>query len=262
MDIFGRSPWIIFLVTTGVIVLAIEIGYRLGTMIRKRSEDEKESTVSAITGSVLALLAFILAFTFGIVANRFDARKDLVRQQAITISTSYARTDFLPQPDRDNAQALFRTYMDVLLDTAKPGIKDQRGALVAQLNDIVDQLWDGGVTFAQTDTHSEVAGLYVDSLNSVGDIQALRVAIALQAKIPDGIWAALFALMGMAMIAIGYQTANAKSRRTWMMLVLAFSFSTVITLIAVLDNPESGYFIVSQQPLIDVQTSMQKDVAP
>ena len=61
------------------------------------------------------------------------------------------------------------------------------------------------------------------------------------------------------MAAVGYQTAIAKSRRSWILVVLALSFSTVVTLIAVLDNPESGYLRVSQQPLVDVQTSMQSD---
>jgi hypothetical protein len=262
MGITGSPPWLVFVGTTGLIVVAIESGYRLGSAVRRRYEGEKESPVSAITGSVLALLAFLLAFTFGIVSNRFDARKELVREQAITISTAYARTDFLPQPDRDNAKALFRTYMDALLETAEPGNGDRRAALIAQLSDIVEQLWDMGVAHAQRDTHSEVAALYIDALNSVGDVQALRVAVALQAKIPSGIWAALFALMSLAMVAVGYQAAIAKSRRTWLMLLLALSFSAVVTLIAVLDDPESGYLPVSQQPLIDVQTSMQSDPTP
>jgi hypothetical protein len=262
VDISDIPLWLTYVGTTGLIVLAIEIGYRLGTAVRRKSEGEKESPVSAITGSVLALLAFLLAFTFGIVSNRYDARKALVREQAITISTAYARTDFLPQPEGDNARTLFRAYMDVLLDSAEPGDSDRRSALIGQLSAIVDQLWDMGVAHAQSDTHSEVAALYVDSLNSVGDVQALRVAVALQAKIPTGIWLALFALMILAMLAVGYQAAIATSRRTWLMVLLALSFSAVITLIAVLDNPESGYLTVSQQPLIDVQTAMQADVVP
>jgi hypothetical protein len=204
----------------------------------------------------------MLAFTFGIVSDRYDARKALVREQAITISTAYARTDFLPQPERDDAQALFRTYMDVLLAAAEPANSDRLPSLIAELSEIIEQLWDMGVENARLDPHSEVAALYIDSLNSVGDVQALRVAIAVQARIPTGIWVALFALMLLAMVAVGYQMAIAKSRRTWVLVLLALSFSTVITLIAVLDTPASGYLPVSQQPLIDVQTSMQADPAP
>jgi hypothetical protein len=40
------------------------------------------------------------------------------------------------------------------------------------------------------------------------------------------------------------------------MLMLALSFSLVITLIAALDRPQSGYVPVSQQPLQDVRALM------
>jgi hypothetical protein len=253
--------WVVFLGTVLLIMLAIEVGYRVGMAVQRRSE-EKESPVSAITGTVLALLAFMLAFTFGIVSDRYDARKALVREQAITISTAYARTDFLPQPDRDEAQALFRTYMDTLLAAADTDNSDRLPELIDQLNAINAQLWDMGAEHAGLAPESEVLALYVDSLNSVGDVQALREAVAVQARLPNGIWAALIALVILAMAAVGYQTATAKSRRSWVLLLLALSFSIVITMIAVLDDPQSGYIPVSQQPLIDVQASMTEEPAP
>ena len=46
---------------------AIEVGYRLGLSAHRRSRQEKESPVSAIEGSVLALLAFILVTLLGTV---------------------------------------------------------------------------------------------------------------------------------------------------------------------------------------------------
>jgi hypothetical protein len=58
------------------------------------------------------------------------------------------------------------------------------------------------------------------------------------------------------MIAVGYQTAIAESRRTWAMIVLALSFSIVIVLIAALDDPERGYIPISQQPMTDLQAEL------
>ncbi|HYI25871.1 MAG TPA: hypothetical protein VD767_10720 [Thermomicrobiales bacterium] len=262
MAISDRPLWLVFLGSVVLIAVALEVGFRMGSAVGRRSENEKESHVSAVTGTVLALLAFMLAFTFGIVANRYDARKELVREQAITISTAYQRTDFLPQPDRDEAQALFRTYMDVLLDAAESLDITTISSDIVQLNEINAQLWDMGVEHASLAPESEVLALYVASLNSVGDIQEIRVAVAVQARLPDGIWFALSALVLLAMVAVGYQSAIAKSQRSWILVLLALSFATVITLIAVLDNPESGYLQVSQQPLIDVQNSMAEEPAP
>ena len=90
------------------------------------------------------------------------------------------------------------------------------------------------------------------------DIHALRVAVAMQARIPAGIWLVLYVLVILGMIGIGYQTAIAESaRRSWATPILAFAFSLVIVLIASLDRPQSGFITVSQQPLIDLRASME-----
>ncbi len=248
--------------SVALIALAIELGFRAGSVVGRRSEDEKESPVSAVTGTILALLAFILAFTFGIVSNRYDARKELVREQAITISTAYQRTDFLPDAEREASQDLFRTYVDILVEMGVHPDSDTFPENLAQLNDINAQLWTMGAGQANQAPESEVLGLYVDSLNSVGDVQALRVAVAVQSRLPNGIWVALGFLVLLGMFAVGYQTAISKSRRSWILLVLALAFSLVIMLIAVLDNPESTYLPVSQQPLIDLQESIAESPSP
>ena len=73
---------VLFAATIIIVVIAIEAGYRLGNAARRRSEREKEPPVSAIAAAILGLVAFIMAFTFGIVSDRYDARKALVRDEA------------------------------------------------------------------------------------------------------------------------------------------------------------------------------------
>ena len=73
-----------------IVMISIEGGYSLGPIFHRRSKQEKESPVSAVAGAVLALVAFMLAFTFGIAANRFDARKELVREEANKIRNCLA----------------------------------------------------------------------------------------------------------------------------------------------------------------------------
>jgi CDP-diglyceride synthetase len=263
MHIYDMPIWALFLLTTLLIVGAIEIGYLIGKSMHKHSSEEKESPVSAIAGTVLALLAFILAFTFGIVSDRYDSRKALVREQAITISTAYDRTDFLPSPDEDQAKNIFRQYMDLLVQASEQDSAEDVAPLIAQANVHLEQLWDMGMVHVDTgELNTDIGSLYMDSLNQVGDIQQLRVAVAVQARIPTGLWVILAGLVLLGMIAVGYQTAIAESRRSVAMVILAFSFSIVVCLIAALDNPWSGYLPVSQQPLISVQNMMEQDAAP
>src|SRR5450755_5070890 len=70
--------WGLFGATVVIALLSIEGGYRLGRYRHRHSEDEKEAPVGAIVGATLGLLAFILAFTFGLAASRFDARRQIV----------------------------------------------------------------------------------------------------------------------------------------------------------------------------------------
>jgi hypothetical protein len=237
-------------------MFSIEVGYRLGRIAHKRSEDEKESPVSAIAGSILGLLAFMLAFSFGIVTNRFDDRKALVREEANAIRTTYMRADFMSEPDRSETKKLFREYLDDRLAAARSHDSGQIQKVLADSSRIQRQLWDMAVVNARKDMNSDVAALYIDSLNNVIDIHALRVSAGLQQRIPAGIWFVLCSLTCFGMSAVGYQTGIAGSKRSWARPVLAVSFGMVITLIVALDRPQSGYISVSQQPLIDLQKSI------
>lgn len=253
--------WAIPAVTLAAILAGIEGGYRLGRAASARSEAEKESPVSAIAGTILAMLAFIMAFTFGIVSDRYDTRKALVQEEANAIRTAWLRSAFLPEPDRGEAVALLRQYVDDRLSSVRSGNFTAVERAVAEAEGIQRRLWDMAVVNARKDMNSDVAALYVDALNGLTNVHASRVSVGIHGRMPAGIWMALYALVMLSMVAVGYHTAIAVSRRSWMMLILALSFSLVITLIAALDRPQGGYVPVSQQPLEDVRTAIDEAVA-
>jgi MFS family permease len=254
MDAFAL--WTISAATLAAILAGIETGYRLGRETRSRSEAEKEAPVSAIAGTILAMLAFIMAFTFGIVSDRYDVRKALVLEEANAIRTAWLRAAFLPEPDRGEAVALLRQYVDGRLSSIQSGDFAAVQRAVVQAGDIQRRLWDMAVLNARKDMNSDVAALYVDALNTMANVHAARVSVGLHARMPAGIWLALYVLMMLSMVAVGYHTAIAGSRRSWMMLIMGLSFTLVITLIVALDRPWSGYVPVSQQPLDDLRSTM------
>lgn len=243
----------VFLIAAAVIVGAVEIGFRLGGAAHRRSEDEKESPVSAITGTILGLLAFILAFTFAIVSDRYDARKGLVREEADVIRTAYARADVLPAPDRGEARTLILKYLDDRLNAVQSGDLAKVAVMAAEAVQIQHRLWDMAQVHVGEGMNSDIMAQYLESLNSMADLHARRITLGLQARVPAGIWLFLLALLSIGMLAVGYQTAISGSRRSWAALILAISFSLVIVLIAALDRPQTSLLPVSQQPLENVK---------
>ena len=67
--------WGVFLATVAVISIALEVGYRLGDHRRRRSQREDKSPLGEMVAATLGLVAFLLAFTFGLAAARFDLRR-------------------------------------------------------------------------------------------------------------------------------------------------------------------------------------------
>ncbi len=244
--------WGIFLAVLLLVTAAIECGYRLGNYRHHQSGDEKEAPVGAMVGATLGLLAFMLAFTFGMAAERFDTRKRLVLDEANAIGTTYLRTAMLPER-RDEIRALLRSYVDVRLDAVRSGRVAEQ---ILKSEEIQGQLWSSATAIGVQHPDSIVVGLFVASLNEVIDLHAKRVTAGLRNRIPGAIWGVLLTIATLSLAAMGYHAGLAGTIRSLAIIVVAVTFSAVIALIADLDRPQEGALIVSQQALIDLRQSM------
>jgi hypothetical protein len=244
--------WGLFLIIIVLVLTAIEGGYRLGSYRHSRSGHEKDAPVGAMVGATLGLLAFMLAFTFGMAASRFDTRKQLVLDEANAIGTTYLRTAMLPER-RDEIRALLRSYVDARLEAIRSG---RVAEAILQSEDIQGQLWSAATAVGLQHPDSIVVGLFVQSLNEVIDLHAKRVTAGLRNRIPGTIWVALLTIATLSLAAMGYHAGLVGTIRSLAIIVVAVTFSAVIALIADLDRPQEGSLTVSQQALIDVRQSM------
>jgi Arc/MetJ family transcription regulator len=244
--------WGLFLAILIVVLLSVEVGYRVGKG-RERQPHEKEAPVGEMVGAMLGLLAFILAFTFGLAATRYDTRRQLVVEEANAIGTTYLRAGMLPEK-RDDVRALLRDYVNVRLDAITPG---RLAEGIKRSEDIQNRLWELTTAIAEKNPNSIVIGLFVQSLNETIDLHAKRLTAAVRSRVPSIIWAALYGISILSFAAMGYQSGLMGTVRSPAILAVAFTFSTVIFLIADLDRPQEGFLTVSQQAMSDLLRSME-----
>ena len=257
----GRDPldsvpiWLFSAVVCAVIGLAMEGGYRLGRWRHAQTAEEKEGPVGTMVGSVLALLAFMLAFTFGMAGSRFEARRQSALDEANAVGTAYLRTRLLPEPQRGTSGRLLREYVDVRVR----GLREGRLAeVVTRSEELHGLLWAEAVTAAERQP-GPITGLYVQALNEMIDLHATRVQVGLRSRIPGVIWAGLLSLALLGMAAVGYQSGLAATRRSPAMLTLVVAFAGVLFLIVDLDRPGEGLLVVSQEAMHDLQRTMTAD---
>jgi hypothetical protein len=161
--------WGVFAVTLAAILLAAEVGYRLGRARHQRAEHEHEPAVGGIVAAELGLLAFLLAFTFSLAAARFEARRQTLLDETNAIGTTYLRARMLPEPPRAEVQKLLREYVDVRIAAVREG-KIKSG--IRRSSEIQDQLWAAAVVAAEKDPRAIPAGLFIQSLNEMIDLHA------------------------------------------------------------------------------------------
>jgi hypothetical protein len=242
---------VVFLLT----LAAVEAGYWLGKW-RLRREHEHDAMAGATVGITLGLLAFTLAFTFAMAAERFEARRSVVLEEANAIGTTYLRALMLPAPAASEVRGLLRQYVDARLEAAAQ--PEKIGEVIVRSEELQNRLWQQAVGAAAAQADSVMTGLFITSLNEVIDVHAKRV-IAVRNRIPDVIWAFLLVTAVLGMASMGYHTGLTGSRRTVAVIFLTLAFSGAMTLIADLDRPREGFLQVSQQAMLDLQASMRAD---
>lgn len=250
------SAWLLFVGLLLLFFAASEVGFRLARRGADRVTAEQKTQVNTVLAALLGLFALLLAFSFQIVESRFQARKTLVLQEANAIGTTYLRTDFLPEPQRERTRALLRRYVDVRLEAVD---FENLHELIPESEQIHDALWSRAAEAARAAPRSVPLGLYIDSLNHLIDLHEMRVTVALRNRLPKTIvWMLLFvAVLGSGLL--GYSSGFTRSRNLLANVALILALSGVILLVLDLDRPNQRMFNVSQAALQDLRETLARD---
>ncbi len=254
---FHTSFGALFFVTVLIVLVAIEAGLRCGRWSRARKKSETDSPVGTMVGAMLGLLAFILAFTFQMAAAQYDSRRMTVLKESDAIGTAYLRADFIPEPGRSVIKGLLREYVDVRLEATR---KENLEIAIVRSEQILDSLWAQASTLADKNAETPLTALFVSALNEVIDLHSDRLMLATSFRIPEIIWIALLFVMFFSMLAVGYQFGIDGTRSILGTVVIALTFSAVIVLIADLDSPRRGLIKTNQNPLVELQKSLNRGV--
>jgi hypothetical protein len=245
--------WLLYLGTVCWLLAGNELGYRLGQRRRAGTPEGDKAPASAIMGSTLGLLAFMLAFTFGMSSTRFDARKQLVLDEASAVLRTYQRAQLLPEPQRSACSRLLQEYVEL-----RQGIVPQRSLaeirpLVVRSEAVQDALWKEAAGLAP----GPGLNVFVQSLSELTDLQMKRVRAAVWNRLPSTIVVTLYLIAFLGLSAMGYGAGLAGSRTATPSLMLILTFSAIIVLIVDLERPRQQLFEVTQEPMADAARRMR-----
>jgi hypothetical protein len=244
-------PAVFVLLVVGLL-LAFEIGFRIGRWWQVRTPEETEGPTGTLVGSLIALMAFLLAITTSMAADRFDTRRGLVLEETNAIGTTYLRAGYLPSPASEASRALLREYVPLRIATSDT---QQLLANIARSEEILDELWTIVEPLAR-DQSSDVLALYIESLNETIDLDTTRRIAGIYARVPETVVILLIIGAALALGLVGYSAGLTGRRGLPSAVALVVALSAVLTLVLDLDRPRDGFLQVSQFPMIELRDDL------
>ncbi|KUJ83843.1 hypothetical protein AWR36_008490 [Microbulbifer flavimaris] len=248
----------LYLLSILLVIATLGFGFFLGRRARRKGRAPRDTSVGSAVAATLGLLAFMLAFTFNMTAERFAQRKALLLEEVNTIATAYLRADFLSKSGERQARALLAEYaaardFNPLLIELPEYLRS-----IERSTQIHEELWDIVSVHVDEGFDPEKLKAFYEPLNGVIDYHTRRVEVGGRYQIPPPIWMALYAITGLSMFGIGFQLGVARGGSPQVALALALSFSLVILLIADLDRAGEGFLTVDNSAMAELSASLQQ----
>ena len=246
---FPHLPlWLFGVLFLAALIVAREIGKVVRD--RMRGADATTDDTFAMT-SVLGLLALLIGFTFSIALSRYDARRELVVNEANAIGTTWLRADLMAAADRERMQDVLRRYVDARIAFGNARSADDEVVAYRRTEALHGELWSVMLAGIAPFRDTERASLIVSTTNESIDLAATRFT-ARQSHIPPRILRMLgmFALLAAGMV--GFERGKQRRATTILFVLLTLA----VTLVVDLDRPSTGITNVSQEPMLHLRASM------
>lgn len=248
--LFDLFPlWVTFLFVIAILLGASWSGVAFARW-KKKGISEEDGPLNTIVGANLALLAFILAFTFGLTTTRFDDRKMYMLDEVNAIETTWLRAGLINEPKRTEIKDLLKEYVRIRVELAKhPELIKE---VIGQSNSIQRKIWLIVSDLVNEEPRNDhINALLIESVNEMFDNQTKRITVTMSHRIPWMIWAALFVLMIISMFAVGYLFGKMENTNWYFILLLSIAFAAVFLIIIDLDSTR-GTIQINQQPTFNL----------
>jgi hypothetical protein len=251
---FSLSSWTVALIIVALVGGITAVGVVLGRYLRKHSDALREP-FGVLQGALLGVVGLILAFGLSLAVGRYEDRRAAVVAEANAIGTTYLRAQLLAEPARTRSLALLREYTDLAIRLSHdvPNSSDMRRTAAAE-GEVQRSLWRHAGEAMGAAPVASAPRLYVDSLNSMIDMQTVRIA-GLNNRVPGEVLAlevigaaVALGLLGLYLSVLG---------RGILPVVLAAALVSMLLLVTFdLDRPVRGLITIPSTPLESLRASM------
>lgn len=238
--------WVVELIIAAIIIICGELGFFYAA---RNKATLHESPYGVLQAAVFGLLALLIAFSFSLGLARYDARRAAIVTEADAIRTAIRRSQLLDSQSASLVRGYLSKYVDARLAFAGSGNDERVASLALQQSAALErQMWAVAVAQAHSVGHPDVLRLFVEGLDRAFE-QGDEVEAIMTAHIPDAVVYVVVAVIAFASVLLGIGYGRTMVRGTLAIVVFAVVLAVVVGENIDLDRPQSGFIIVSLEPL-------------
>jgi hypothetical protein len=218
-------------------VLAREVGYAFGV----RRAAHKDETVGIVVGSILGLLAFVLAFNLSIATNRHGERRLASLEEANAIGTAWLQAKAIDHPRAAEIARLMELYAaERIVFVHANRHSGEIEESVARASQMQTEIWGNLIPLVREQPGPVTASL-MNAINTTFDeTTAMRFAMAY--AIPPQVMWLLLTLSTAGMGVLGYQFGLQGTHHRILSLIASVLWTAVVVEIFDIGSPRLGAF--------------------
>lgn len=221
-----------------LMLASLYAGSKVSKWKEQNQDARNENSSGLLVTGMFSLCAFILVFTFGMSANRYDDRRTIIVTEANNIGTAILRSDLYPDSVRNIFRAEFKNYVEKRIAFFEAGKSmDKMREALKESNESSSKLWQLAADQSRIPSNLVASNQMIPALNGMIDVVTTR-NIGLLSKVPPSILIMLFVVS----ITCSFFAGVALKNIDWL-IATGFCFLTamVIYITLDLDYPRGGF---------------------
>lgn len=242
-------PLLILLVLVPLALVPLIIGYLLTVKNAKDDTEQGEAAFGLGVGAIFGLIALILGFSFAFAAERFEARRALIVQEAIAVGRVDLQSDFVPKSQQTAFRKTIVAYAQARLDSYAD-LEDvhAEGEAVERAAELHAKLWRVVSDDARSDPRNLLYNTLVASVDEMGDIaEAQRAAV--NNHVPSAIVGIILFATVAGSLLMGVTFGRVKSPHPVLSIVFCLLCAATVFTIIDLDDGRRGFIRLEVAPL-------------
>lgn len=236
-------------------ILMVAFGKFIRNKLFHKDQQESKGGVNSLLGALFGLWGFMLAFTFGNSASRFDNIRTMIVDESNAIRNSIFRAETFPDSISNELKPDLKLYLQARIDYyAYAADPDKFNKTKQELDDLSSRLWTNTVEASHLPNLGITGANMLAALTGMYDIATKRDVLMLSG-VPEPITYMLFFLALTISFVGGFTTPVIKAKE-WIVItgfVLLACFIVYLTLD--MGRPLRGFIrpVAAEEKLLQLQ---------